>query len=57
MKTDGRLMQMAGGGQMAFSEYGDQNGRPVLFCHGWPSSRSMAQLTHAAARKLGVRII
>ncbi len=42
---------------MAFSEYGDANGRPVLFCHGWPSSRSMAQLTHAAAEKLGVRII
>jgi pimeloyl-ACP methyl ester carboxylesterase len=42
---------------MAFSEYGDPNGRPVLFCHGWPSSRSMAQLTDAAGQKLGVRII
>ena len=42
---------------MAFSEYGDPNGIPVLFCHGWPSSRSMAQLTDAAAQKLGVRII
>jgi pimeloyl-ACP methyl ester carboxylesterase len=48
-------MQMADGGQMAFSEYGDASGRPVLFCHGWPA-RSMAS-THAAAQKLGVRII
>ncbi len=42
---------------MAFSEYGDPNGEPVLFCHGWPSSRTMAQLTDEAAQKLGVRII
>ncbi len=28
-----------------------------MFCHGWPSSRLMAQFTHAAARELGVRII
>ena len=28
-----------------------------MFCHGWPSSRLMAQFTHDAARELGVRII
>src|SRR6266487_2670909 len=45
------------GEQVAFSEYGDTNGEPVMFCHGWPSSRLMAQFTHDAARELGVRII
>src|SRR5438309_9029044 len=45
------------GQRVAFSEYGDPNGEPVIFCHGWPSSRLMAQFTHDAARELGVRII
>ena len=45
------------GGRIVYDEYGDPNGVPVLFCHGWPSSRTMAQLTHAAACDLGVRII
>ena len=38
-------------------EYGDQTGEPVFFCHGWPSSRTMAELTDTAARDLGLRII
>ena len=45
------------GERVAFSEYGDTSGEPVMFCHGWPSSRLMAQFTHDAARELGVRII
>lgn len=50
-------MELTGGGRLAFDEYGDREGVPVLFCHGWPSSRSMAQFTEAAAKKLGVRMI
>jgi pimeloyl-ACP methyl ester carboxylesterase len=45
------------GERVAFSEYGDAGGEPVIFCHGWPSSRTMAELTHDAALELGVRII
>jgi pimeloyl-ACP methyl ester carboxylesterase len=45
------------GHRVAFSEYGDAGGEPVIFCHGWPSSRLMAQFTHDAARDLRVRII
>ena len=44
-------------GTVAYEEYGDPAGPPVVFCHGWPSSRSMAELTDAAACQLGVRII
>jgi pimeloyl-ACP methyl ester carboxylesterase len=52
-----QILQLESGAQMAFGEYGDPNGAPVFFCHGWPSSRTMAELTHDAARNLGVRII
>ncbi len=43
--------------RIAFTEYGDPSGVPVFFCHGWPSSRTMAELTDDAARDLGIRII
>jgi pimeloyl-ACP methyl ester carboxylesterase len=42
---------------LAFIEYGDPTGMPVMFCHGWPSSCTMGELTDATARQLGVRII
>jgi len=45
------------GERVAFSEYGDPHGEPIIFCHGWPSSRTMAELTDDAARELHVRII
>src|SRR5437868_3450532 len=45
------------GRQLAFAEYGDPTGYPVLFCHGWPSSCTMGELTDTAAREVGVRII
>src|ERR1700682_445341 len=57
MKQSENLLALGEGGHLAFSEYGDPNGAPVFFCHGWPSSRTMAELTDAAARKLGLRII
>src|ERR1700681_910218 len=57
MKQSENLLALGGGGHLAFSEYGDANGMPVFFCHGWPSSRTMAELSDAAARDLGVRII
>jgi pimeloyl-ACP methyl ester carboxylesterase len=43
--------------RIALAEYGEAAGVPVIFCHGWPSSRTMAELTDDAARKTGVRII
>jgi pimeloyl-ACP methyl ester carboxylesterase len=51
------LIQLQDGGVIAFEEYGDANGVPVIFCHGWPSSRTMARLTDESASSLGVRII
>src|SRR5207253_2308566 len=51
------FVQLESGAVVAFEEYGDPNGVPVIFCHGWPSSRIMARLTDEPARDLGIRII
>lgn len=51
------IVKLKSGETVALSEYGDPRGAPVFFCHGWPSSRTMAELTHDAALDLGVRII
>jgi len=51
------ILPLANGRSVAISEYGDPRGRPVFFCHGWPSSRTMAELADEAARELGARLI
>jgi pimeloyl-ACP methyl ester carboxylesterase len=56
MYTKGAI-KLDDGAVIAFQEYGDPSGAPVIFCHGWPSSRTMAQLADESARSLGVRII
>ena len=55
--TKENFVQLEGCAVVAFQEYGDADGVPVVFCHGWPSSCTMAQLTDEPARELGVRII
>jgi pimeloyl-ACP methyl ester carboxylesterase len=50
-------LTLSNGSTVALSEYGDPRGAPIFFCHGWPSSRTMAELAHEAARDLGARII
>jgi len=57
LMSEESLIRLENGGVIAFEEYGDENGLPVIFCHGWPSSRTMARLTDKAARDLGIRII
>src|SRR6266849_236485 len=56
MSTE-NLVPLENSGVIAFEEYGDANGVPVIFCHGWPSTRTIARLTDEAARDLGIRII
>jgi pimeloyl-ACP methyl ester carboxylesterase len=55
--TRQEFVTLQGGAVVAFQEYGDADGIPVIFCHGWPSSCTMAQLTDEPARELGIRII
>ena len=51
------FLPLKGGGQLAYVEYGVPQGNPVFFFHGWPSSRTMAELADSAARALNLRII
>lgn len=57
VKVRGAVIDLPNGSHIAVDEYGDPAGTPVIFCHGWPSSRSMAELTDDAARELKIRII
>jgi pimeloyl-ACP methyl ester carboxylesterase len=57
MSNSVRKIFLDDGGSLAVSEYGDKSGAPIFFCHGWPSSRTMAELTDHAARELHLRII
>src|SRR5207248_2707054 len=49
-----KLVQLGNNRVLAFEEYGDEKGVPVIFCHGWPSSSTMAQLTEEPARDRGM---
>src|SRR5437870_4930393 len=52
-----KIVELQDGTVVAFEEYGDATGVPVIFCHGWPSSRTMAQLADEPARELGIRMV
>lgn len=39
------------------AEYGDPGGVPLVFCHGWPSSRLQGRLLDGPARRRGVRVL
>jgi pimeloyl-ACP methyl ester carboxylesterase len=45
------------GRRLAWTEYGDPVGRPLVYCHGWPSSRLQAALLDHAARVRALRVL
>jgi len=42
---------------MGYAEFGHGDGRPLIFCHGFPSSRLAGALLDRDARALGLRVI
>ncbi|MBK1826771.1 alpha/beta fold hydrolase [Haloferula rosea] len=50
-------VQIADGRTISYAEYGDPKGRPVLFFHGWPSSRYQAAYLDPLALERGLRIL
>jgi pimeloyl-ACP methyl ester carboxylesterase len=42
---------------MGYAEFGQAGGRPVVLCHGFPSSRLTGAFVDADARALGIRVI
>lgn len=48
---------LSDGRQLGFAEYGKQNGHPIFYFHGFPSSRLEAQPIDGIAQRVGVRLI
>ncbi|HEY2711715.1 MAG TPA: alpha/beta hydrolase [Chthoniobacterales bacterium] len=57
MAAEPCIISLASGQTIALAEYGARDGEPIFFSHGWPSSRTMGELTDTAARELNLRII
>ena len=51
------VIRLPDGRHLAYAEYGLAGGQPVVYCHGFPSSRREARLLHAPAVAIGARII
>ena len=45
------------GRRLGFAEYGDPRGTPILYFHGWPSSRLEARAMRGVIAEMGLRII
>src|SRR3989344_906865 len=51
------IIKLKDGRKLAYAEYGDPEGQPLFFLHGWPSSRMHGRRMGEAASKLKIRII
>ncbi|WP_411826789.1 alpha/beta fold hydrolase [Luteolibacter sp. AS25] len=56
-KTPPNFWEHSPGQRLAWCEYGDPNGAPVFYYHGWPSSRLQANLAHDLAKERNLRLI
>lgn len=55
--SDVRTVELRRGGALAYSEFGDPSGVPVLFLHGTPGSRLDGEILDEAAKANSVRLI
>ena len=56
MKEDEQV-RLPDGRVLGYADYGDPAGEPVIYSHGWPSSRYQARLLHDLAAERGLRVI
>lgn len=54
---ENELVTLPSGRNLGYAEYGDPQGRPVFFFHGWPSSRLQAAYLDKDAMERGIRIL
>jgi pimeloyl-ACP methyl ester carboxylesterase len=52
-----RSIRLSDGRRLGYAEYGDPEGRALLYCHGFRASRFEAALLDATARKTRVRVV
>lgn len=55
--SDHETINLQDGRRLGWAEFGDPQGQPVIYCHGWPGSRIEASLLEAAAMRCKVRLI
>lgn len=55
--TEHLSVRLPDGRNLAYAEYGDPAGTPVLYFHGTPGSRLLARPAHGPAARLGVRLV
>lgn len=51
------FLTLSCGRELCYAEYGDPQGRPLLFFHGWPSSRLQGYALDEVCREHGVRLV
>jgi pimeloyl-ACP methyl ester carboxylesterase len=56
-EQDYRTISLPDGRRLAFAEYGDPQGQPLFFFHGFPGSRYDGATTGQAAAGMGIRLI
>lgn len=57
MAAPDNVLRLRDGRLLGYAEYGDPQGRPLFYFHGYPNSRLGAQIAHEAAARGGVRIV
>jgi len=57
MQQSEETIALPDGRTLGFAQFGDRQGRPVFYFHGFPGSRLEAQLGDEVARRRGIRLI
>jgi len=57
MDRENQTIKLKDGRVLGYAEYGDPNGKPLFFFHGWPSARLAAGKYDARTKKLHIHII
>jgi pimeloyl-ACP methyl ester carboxylesterase len=57
MNEELRQLKLRDGRRLGYSEYGDRDGKPIFYFHGWPGSRLEAQLAVPTAERYRARLI
>lgn len=57
LEGTGLELTLAGGRRLGYAEYGDADGWPLVYLHGFPGSRLAGGVLDRAARTAGVRVL
>jgi pimeloyl-ACP methyl ester carboxylesterase len=55
--SENETITLQDGRTLGYAEYGDHKGKPVIYFHGWPSSRLQSKLADKKAKRKHVRLI